>query len=251
MIGVSPCRTSTSSIGTPRWSATICENVVTWPCPCGDVPVTTCTLPVGRHADRRGVPAAGPVAERRRGSATARARTSRRRSRSRCRAASCRPARAALPARRAGRRSRRARAPCRARRGSRRSRSSRPDAIAAGNSRDEVAPPDLDRVVAELARQRVHRPLDRVRRLRPAGAAVGVGRRRVREDAGALERVAPARRSSRVEEGAEQRDARRDELQVRAHGGHQVHADGGDLAVGVGGELDLLDLTSRPWIVAR
>ena len=38
---VSPCRTSTSSMPTPSSSATICAQDVSWPWPCGDVPVTT------------------------------------------------------------------------------------------------------------------------------------------------------------------------------------------------------------------
>ena len=47
-----------------------------------------------------------------------------------------------------------------------------------------------------------------------------------------------------VEERAEQRDAGRDQLEVRAHVRQQLHPDGGDLAVGVGGELDVLDLAT-------
>ena len=31
----------------PSWSATIWDHVVSWPWPCGEVPVTTWTLPVG------------------------------------------------------------------------------------------------------------------------------------------------------------------------------------------------------------
>ena len=38
-----------SSGVTPRPSATICDHVVSWPWPCGDVPVATTTFPVGRH----------------------------------------------------------------------------------------------------------------------------------------------------------------------------------------------------------
>src|SRR5690242_352279 len=44
---VSPCTTSTSSIPQPSSSATICAKVVSSPCPCGDAPVITVTLPVG------------------------------------------------------------------------------------------------------------------------------------------------------------------------------------------------------------
>ena len=107
--------------------------------------------------------------------------------------------------------------------------------------RDEVLPAQLDRVHVELARERVDRPLDRVGRLGPAGAAVGVGRRRVREDAGALEVVALDVVAAAVEPGAEQRDPGRHELEVGAHRGGQPHPDRGDLALGGRRELDLLD----------
>ena len=42
---VSPWITSTSSKPTPSWSATICAKVVTWPWPCGEIPITTRTVP--------------------------------------------------------------------------------------------------------------------------------------------------------------------------------------------------------------
>ena len=109
-----------------------------------------------------------------------------------------------------------------------------------GELLDEVAPPQLDRVDVEPARERVHRPLDRERGLGAAGAAVGVRRGRVGEDARALERVGVDVVAARVEPGAEQRHAGRDQLEVRAHRGGQAGADGGDLAVGVRRELDLL-----------
>ena len=89
--------------------------------------------------------------------------------------------------------------------------------------------------------ERVHRPLDRVGRLRPAGAAVGVGRRRVREDARALEAVGRDVVAARVDPGAEQRDPRRDELQVGAHRRDEPDADGGDRPLRGGRELDLLE----------
>ena len=44
-VAVSPWRTSTSSGVTPRASAAIWDQEVTWPWPCGEVPVTTSTLP--------------------------------------------------------------------------------------------------------------------------------------------------------------------------------------------------------------
>ena len=49
--------------------------------------------------------------------------------------------------------------------------------------------PKLDRILVQLASEGVDRPLDRVRRLRPPGAAVRVGRGRVREHTCALEVV--------------------------------------------------------------
>ena len=50
VIAVSPCSTSTSSGSTPSPSATICDQLVSWPCPCGDVPVFTMTPPPGVHS---------------------------------------------------------------------------------------------------------------------------------------------------------------------------------------------------------
>ena len=108
---------------------------------------------------------------------------------------------------------------------------------------DEVAPPQLHRVEPDLGGQRVHGPLDGVGGLGPAGAAVGVGRRHVREHRRAAEVV--GRRDvvdAGVEEGAEQRDARGDQLQVRTHVAQQPDPDGGQPAVLVGGQLDVLDL---------
>ncbi len=46
---VSPCSTSTSDGSQPSWSATICDQAVSCPCPCGEVPVTTWNVPVGRQ----------------------------------------------------------------------------------------------------------------------------------------------------------------------------------------------------------
>ncbi len=110
---------------------------------------------------------------------------------------------------------------------------------------DEVAPAQLQRVDADLRRQRVHRPLDGVRGLGPAGAAVGVGRGHCREHGRAREVV--CRRQvvdAGVQERAEERDARRDELEVGPHVADQAHPQAGELAVPVGGELDVLDLAA-------
>jgi hypothetical protein len=48
-IDVSPCRTSTSSGCTPSSSAAIWDHVVSWPWPCGEVPMVSVTLPLGWH----------------------------------------------------------------------------------------------------------------------------------------------------------------------------------------------------------
>ena len=109
-----------------------------------------------------------------------------------------------------------------------------------GKLGDEVLAPKLDGIHVQLERERVHRPLDRIRRLRAARAAIGVCRGRVREDADALEVVRLHVVAPRVEPGAEERHPGRDELHVGAHRGGQPDADGGDLPVLGRRELDLL-----------
>ena len=110
---------------------------------------------------------------------------------------------------------------------------------------DEVAPPQLDRVDAGDLGQAVHGPLDGVGGLGPTGAAVRVGRRHRGVHARAGERVGLGQVvDAGVEEGAQQRHARGDEHLVAAHVRGEVHPDAGELAVSVGGQLDLLDLTA-------
>ena len=83
----------------------------------------------------------------------------------------------------------------------------------------------------ELRRERVHRPLEHVCRLGPAGSAIRVGRCRVREDAGERHAVVRDLVRTGVDPRAEERDAGRDELQVRAHRAPRLGLDGGDVAV--------------------
>jgi hypothetical protein len=110
---------------------------------------------------------------------------------------------------------------------------------------DVVAAPELERICADLAGQRVHRPFDRIGGLGTARPAVGVGRgergehARAREVVGLREVV-----DAGVEERSEQWDARRDQLQVGAHVGGEAHPYRGELAVGVGRQLDVLDLAA-------
>ena len=101
-----------------------------------------------------------------------------------------------------------------------------------GVGRQEVAPADLGRVHAELVREEVHRPLDDVGRLGPAGAAVGVDERRVGVDAGDLavdvrDLVRPGQDAA-VERG---RDAGADRRQAAAEVGVGLDPQPGDLAV--------------------
>ena len=107
---------------------------------------------------------------------------------------------------------------------------------------DHVAAPDLDGVEADLRRQGVHRSLDRVRRFRTSRASVRVGGRHRREHRSTAERVIRHVVDTGVEKRPEQRDAGSDQLEIRTHVGDEIDADRRDLALGVGGEIDLLDL---------
>jgi hypothetical protein len=96
----------------------------------------------------------------------------------------------------------------------------------------------------ELGGELVHDPLDGVRRLGTARAAVGVGRRLGGEDAGAGEVVARHLVDRREHERPEHRHARRDELQVGAHVGVQLDLEAEQRAVLAAGDLDVLDLVA-------
>src|SRR4029453_14676446 len=106
---------------------------------------------------------------------------------------------------------------------------------------DPVAAGQLDRVHRQPGGQLIHDPLDDEGRLRPPGAAVGVGRRLVGEDALAGERVRLELIDARVHVATQQRDARRQQLQVAAHVGGEVDLQAQDATVSGGGELDVLD----------
>ena len=109
---------------------------------------------------------------------------------------------------------------------------------------DPVPRPQLKRVDAELGGQVVHQVLDGVRRLGPPGAAVGVGGGLGGEHAGAVEPVG-VHLVDRVEhERPEQRHARRDEHQVRAHVREQVHVEAEDAPVRGSRQPQPLDLVT-------
>ena len=200
-IAVSECSTSTSSTAMPSLSATIIDQLVSWPCPCGVDAGDDLHLAGRQHPHRRRLPAAGAVVERREHAGSARARTSRRSVEMPMPRCLRRPGRAALP-------------PARARSVVvadhleravecglvvAASRTASPAAVAYGNwsggmklrRRISAGSTPTSRASASIG------PLDGVRRLGPARAAVRVGRRPVREHAGARERVARARRRRR------------------------------------------------------
>ena len=111
--------------------------------------------------------------------------------------------------------------------------------------RQEVPPPDLGGVHAELVGEQVHRPLDDVGRLRAAGAAVRVHERGVRVDAGDLAvdvgDLVRAREDAAVERG---RDARADGREASAEVGERLHAQAGDVARLRRGDLDVRDVVA-------
>ena len=105
-----------------------------------------------------------------------------------------------------------------------------------------VAATNLVGTNTNLGRQQIHRSLDGVAGLRPARSSVGVGRSEVGEIAvtGKPERrdvVNPG-----VQETPEQRHAGREQHHVGAHVGVDVNPHPGELALGVGCQLDLLEL---------
>ena len=109
---------------------------------------------------------------------------------------------------------------------------------------DPVLPAQLQRVHVQLDGELVHDPLDRERRLGPAGAAVGVGGHLVGEDALAVEAVGRELVDADVHEGAEDRHARADQAQVGAHVGEDAAAQALDVALAVGRDVDVLDLVA-------
>ena len=109
----------------------------------------------------------------------------------------------------------------------------------------EVVPAsDLVRPNAYLRRKDVHGPFDRIAGLGSPGATVGIGRGQVGEVAIAREAEGRHGVHPRVEEAAEQRHTRGDEHHVGAHVGVDVHPDRRQLAVGIGSQLDVLELAS-------
>ncbi len=114
---------------------------------------------------------------------------------------------------------------------------------------DEVLAPQLEPVHAELVGEAVHRQLDPVGRLRPAGAADGVRAHLVREDAGDLDvdrrpLVAAAHHGE-----PERRDERREQHHVGAQVGDDVGLAAGDRAVALRAERDRVDLIAA--VMAR
>ena len=112
---------------------------------------------------------------------------------------------------------------------------------------DPVLLADLERVDADLDRELVHQPLDGVRRLGPAGAAVGVGPGLVREHRLAAE-VVGRELVDRVEhERAEHRHAAADDADVGAQVGEQLDLEPGDACRPSSALRVSFCHWSRPW----
>ena len=107
-----------------------------------------------------------------------------------------------------------------------------------------VAAADLVGSEADLGGKDVHRPLDRVARLGPTGATISIGRGEVGEVAVAGESKRRHVVHAGVEEAAQERHAGGDQHHVGTHVGIDVHPTAHELSVGVGGELDLLELAA-------
>ncbi len=105
----------------------------------------------------------------------------------------------------------------------------------------EVLPPELHAIHPELGGERVHRALEDVRRLRAARAAIRVGRRRMREDTGERDAVVRDRVRAGVDPRAEERNPRRDELEVGAHRALRLRLHGRDRPVLRRRERQLVD----------
>ena len=99
---------------------------------------------------------------------------------------------------------------------------------------DPVLLADLERVDADLGGELVHQPLDGVRRLRPAGAAVGVGPGLVGEHRLHGELVGRELVDRVEHERAEHRHAAADDGDVGAEVGEQLDLEAGDGAVLLG-----------------
>ena len=109
---------------------------------------------------------------------------------------------------------------------------------------DPVPLAQLQRVHAQVRGEFVHHPLDGERGLGAARAAVGVGRHLGGEHPDAAEPVRVHLVDGREHERPEERHARRDQHQVGAHVGQQVHVEAADPAVAVRREPKPLPLVA-------
>ena len=110
---------------------------------------------------------------------------------------------------------------------------------------DEVPSPKLGAVHADLRREQVHRPLDDVRRLWPAGAAVGVHEHGVRVDAGDLGVDVGDPVAAVQDPGVERRrDARADRRQAAAEVGQRLDPEPRDLTLAGARDLEMGDVVA-------
>ena len=111
--------------------------------------------------------------------------------------------------------------------------------------RHEVAPAQFGRIHADLARRRVHQPLEVEQAFRPAGAAIGADRGRVGEHAGDLEVDHRDVVGAGGDLGAdEQRDGDAGARRIGADIGEGLHAECQDLAVRVERHRHLVQLVA-------
>ena len=224
---VSPLRKLTDPSGSPSRAATICANVVSWPCPCESEPVRTIAVPSARDLDLAELGLgdrvrdldvdahADPELLGRAVGAPARLLGAQLVEPGRVERQVERALVVAGVVRRVGRGRVRERV-----------------------ARDQVTPPHLDRVEADLGREQVDRPLDRLARLGPPGSAErGDGGRvrdhRVERAFDAWDRVHAARHQQR------QVRQERAEHGIRAAVLEQVEPVGEHLAVARPAELEL------------
>ena len=116
--------------------------------------------------------------------------------------------------------------------------------MAGGERRDEVLPPQLQRVHPQLVRELVHHDLDQVGRLGPARSPDRVRRELVRVHAGHVGHYGRRVVDTAHHEPAERRDQRRQEQLVGADVGDDLGVPGRERAVALGADLDVVDLVT-------
>ena len=116
--------------------------------------------------------------------------------------------------------------------------------VAGGERRDEVLPPQLERVHAQLVRELVHHDLDHVGRLGAARSPDRVRRELVRHHAGHVGHHRRRFVDAAHHERAQRRDQRRQQQLVGADVRDDLRVPGRERAVALGADLDVVDLVT-------